>query len=98
MSVKVLLAVHHLRSRSGSELYVTELAQALSERGATVAVFTLLRGPLAARLEADTGIRVFGPGDVLGVQRFAPDIVHSHHLTTFHLLGEALPGVPRVHG
>lgn len=98
MSLKVLLAVHHLKARSGSELYVSELAQSLSERGATVAIFTLMRGPLAAQLEADTGIRVFGPSDLLGVQRFAPDIVHSHHLTTFHLLGEILPGVPRVHG
>jgi len=96
--LKVLLAVHHLGSRTGSELYVTELAQSLAERGATVAILTLVRGPLAAQLEAETGIRVFGPNDLLGVQRFAPDIVHSHHLTMFHLLGEALPGVPRVHG
>lgn len=96
--MKVLLAIHHLASRTGSELYVTELAESLAARGLTVAIFTLMRGALAAQFEASTGIKVFGPEARLGVQRFAPDIVHSHHLTMFHLCGELLPGVPRVHG
>ena len=98
MSLKVLLAVHHLEKRGGSELYVYELAQALAERGVNVAVFALLRGALAVQLESESGVTVFGPSDMLGVQRFAPDIVHTPHLTTFHLMGEMLPGVPRVHG
>lgn len=96
--MKVLLAVHHLVGRTGSELYVAELAEALAARGVAVAISTLMRGHLAAHFEASTGIKVFGPNEQLGIQRFAPDIVHSHHLTMFHLLGELLPGVPRVHG
>lgn len=96
--LRVLISCHQLHSRTGSELYVTELAEAHAERGARVSVFSLFPGELAKRFSTRTGIRVYGPEHSEPLTRLAPDIIHSHHLTTFHLLGELLPGVPRVHG
>lgn len=96
--LKVLIAANQIAELTGSELYVTELAAALAERGVSVALFCFIRGKLAAAFQKRTGIRVFGPADALDLRRFAPDIAHTHHVTTFNLMSELLPGVPLVHG
>lgn len=95
--MKILIAAHRIGGLSGSELYVVELARALSERGATVGLFTLFAGPLAKQAR-QAGIRVFDAWGTDEVRQFAPDIVHTHHVSMFHLATELLPGVPIVHG
>lgn len=96
--MKIVLAAHRLRGRAGSELYVTELARAFAERGAVVALATMELGAFASEFEAQTGIKVHGPLNMADIVRFGPDIVHTHHISMFHLLGELFPGAPRVHG
>lgn len=95
---KVLLANNQLSERAGSELYVCELAESLASRGVDVAVFALFPGALAEAFSTRTGLPVYGPQQLEELMRWAPDIIHSHHVTTFHLLGDLFPGVPRVHG
>lgn len=95
---KVLLANNQLSERAGSELYVCELAESLARRGVDVAVFALFPGALAEAFSTRTGLPVYGPQQLEELMRWAPDIIHSHHVTTFHLLGDLFPGVPRVHG
>lgn len=95
--MKILIAAHRIEGLSGSELYVVELARALSERGASVALFTLFAGQLAKRAR-EAGISVFDAWGVDALRQFAPDIVHTHHVSMFHVARELLPGVRVVHG
>jgi len=76
--MRVLLTNHHLHDRAGSELYVSELASALKDRGHDVRIFTLLPGALADQLKR-TGFIVYTPDDFAEVEKFAPEVAHVHH-------------------
>jgi hypothetical protein len=97
MSMRVLIGAHRIADYTGSELYVHELARALKQRDMTVGLFCLFSGSLA-RSARTHGIQVFDASNMMGIKHFGADIVHSHHVTAFHLAVELLPGVPIVHG
>jgi glycosyltransferase involved in cell wall biosynthesis len=92
MSLRILITNAWLSGRSGSELYVWDLATALLKRGHTPIVYSPVTGPLAAELRAATVPVV----DDLSNVTTLPDVIHGHHN---HELMTALlqfPGVPAV--
>lgn len=95
--MKVLLANHALSRRTGSELGTIELAQALTARGHQTAIFAMEIGELGKALRVQGTIPLLGRSDVDRIRAFAPDVVHSHHLTAALFLRELLPHPVRVH-
>jgi len=89
---RVLLTNFRLATRTGSELYVSDLARGLLERGHTPIVYSTVLGPLAERLRSAT-IPVV---DDLGSLGAPPDVIHGQH--NHELLTALLhfPGVPAV--
>lgn len=73
--MKILLTNHQIVSRTGSELFVAELALSLREAGHGVAIYTPHRGELAAWLEG-RGVAV---RDDPATPGFVPEIVHAQH-------------------
>jgi hypothetical protein len=75
MGLRVLITNLFLRARTGTELYVRDLALELHRQGHEAAVFTSVRGEPARELEA-AGIQV-----TCGLReaRFPPDVIHGHH-------------------
>jgi hypothetical protein len=94
--MRILLGTHQLEERAGSELFTTELVTAFRERGHDVAIFTFLKGGMAAEVEA-AGIPVFDSGDTDAIVRFMPDIVQTSHIPCAHFIRAVLPERPRVH-
>ena len=81
-----------LAHRTGTELYVRDVATGLRRRGHSPIVYSPSLGPLAAEIRAST-IPVV---DDLARVAEAPDIIHGHHgLETLTAL-LAFPGVPAV--
>lgn len=95
--MKVLFANHALSQLTGSELGTIELARAVTARGHEAAIFAMEIGELGRSLRAEETIPVFGPSDVDMIRAFAPDVVHSHHLTAALFLRELLADPVRVH-
>jgi Glycosyltransferase Family 4 len=88
--MRVLLTNTTLAHRTGSELYVAELAVALSSRGHHPVVYSPLLGGLARELAA-AGVPVV---DDLGAIAEPPDLIHGqHHAETLTAL-LYFPGVP----
>ena len=82
--LRVLITTATLRSRSGTTLYVRDLALELQRQGHEPAVYTLSSGELAAELRA-AGIPVLTS---LSPGWDDPDIIHAHHyLPTLTALG-----------
>jgi hypothetical protein len=75
MSLRILITNAWLSGRSGSELYVWDLATALLRRGHTPIVYSPVLGPLAAELRAATIPVVDDLSNVATV----PDLIHGHH-------------------
>jgi glycosyltransferase involved in cell wall biosynthesis len=73
--LRVLITNCVLATRTGTEMYVRDLALALAARGHTPLVYTPNRGALAAEL-AESGVEV---RDSLASFSSTPDIVHGHH-------------------
>ena len=73
--LRILITNSRLTSRTGTEVYLRDLALALAQRGHAVSVFTLEAGPPAAELRAQ-GIPVVT--DLAGVEA-PPDIIHGQH-------------------
>ncbi|HEX8245085.1 MAG TPA: glycosyltransferase, partial [Longimicrobium sp.] len=91
-SLRVLITNRVLASRTGTELYVRDLAAALLARGHLPIVYSPLLGPVAAEVRAATVPVV----DDLAQVGAAPDVIHGHHnLETLAAL-LAFPGVPAV--
>jgi hypothetical protein len=93
----VLITNYQLCGRSGSELYVSDLARELLARGHRPVVYSPVLGPLARELR-DATIPVI---DDLSLMTAAPDIVHGHHnheLLTALLRFPAVPAVRVCHG
>jgi len=82
-SLRVLITNHFLRGRTGSELYVCELATSLLRRGHTPIVYSPQLGPAAQDLRNATVPVV----DNLEAISSAPDVIHGqHHVETVSAL------------
>jgi len=73
--LRVLITNYCLTTRSGTELYVRDLALELRRQGHTPAVYASWLGPIAEELSA-AGIPVTDSPARLD---FPPDIIHGHH-------------------
>ena len=81
--LRVLITNHFLRSRTGSELYVYELATNLLQLGHTPIVYSPNLGPLARELR-DATVPVVDNLDAIGAR---PDLIHGqHHVETMTAL------------
>ena len=82
--LRVLITNHEIRNRTGTELFVRELATALLARGHTPVVYTTRVGPLAESLRAAT-IPIVEDLDTLTAA--PPDVIHGqHHVETMTAL------------
>jgi hypothetical protein len=94
---RILLTNFVLAGRSGTELYVWDLANALLARGHTPIVYSTQLGPLSAQLREAT-IPVV---DDLASVGAAPDVIHgqhNHELLTALLQFPRVPAVRFCHG
>ncbi|HVT59449.1 MAG TPA: glycosyltransferase [Thermoanaerobaculia bacterium] len=90
--MKVLLTNTSLAHRTGTELYVVELARALRGRGHAPIAYSPVLGAVAEELRA-AGVPVV---DDLAAVAEPPDLVHGqHHLETLTALLH-FPGVPGI--
>lgn len=88
--MRVLITNLQLWPRTGTVLYVRDLALGLIRRGLTPAVHSLAIGPIRDELDA-AGVRVVSdPRDV----PWTPDVIHGHHAALVRLAIRAHPGVP----
>lgn len=95
--MKVLFTNTSLAHRTGTELYVAELAGALAARGHRPMVWSPVLGALAGEL-ARQGIPV---SDDLGALPEAPELIHGHHnleTLTALLHFSRVPGLFVCHG
>ncbi|HET6978332.1 MAG TPA: glycosyltransferase [Pyrinomonadaceae bacterium] len=91
-ALRVLITNHFLRGRTGSELYVCELATNLLQRGYTPIVYSPQLGPTALELR-ETTVPVV---DNLDAIASAPDLIHGqHHVETMAALLR-YPNTPAV--
>ncbi|HEX2166138.1 MAG TPA: glycosyltransferase family 4 protein [Longimicrobiales bacterium] len=90
--LRVLLTNRVLANRTGTELYVRDVATGLLRRGHLPVVYSPRLGPLASEIRRSTVPVV----DDLARIGAPPDIIHGHHgLETLTAL-LAFPGVPAV--
>ena len=90
--LRVLITNHFLRGRTGSELYVCELATNLLRRGHTPVVYSPQLGPSARELR-DATVPVIDNLDGLSSP---PDLIHGqHHVETMAALLR-FPNTPAV--
>lgn len=90
--LRILITNHFLRGRSGSELYVCELAASLLRRGHTPIVYSPQLGPTARELR-DATVPVV---DNLDAISSPPDLIHGqHHVETMTALLR-FPNTPAV--
>ena len=91
-ALRVLITNHFLRGRTGSELYVGELATSLLQRGHTPIVYSPQLGPTAHELREATVPVV----DNLDSISSPPDLIHGqHHVETMAALLR-FPNTPAV--
>lgn len=89
----ILMTNTSLSNRTGSELYIKDVAQELSRRGHHVSLYSPRLGSLAEDLRRQ-GLSVYGN---LADLDQAPDIIHGqHHLETMTALSR-FPHTPVVH-
>ncbi len=90
--LRILITNHFLRARTGSELYVCELATNLLRRGHNPIVYSPQLGHTARELRAAT-VPVVDNLDAIGS---APDLIHGqHHVETMSALLR-FPNTPAV--
>jgi hypothetical protein len=97
MGLRILLTNYKLGARSGSELYVQDLAMGFLARGHHPVVYARTLGPLAHQLRNAT-IPVV---DDLRQVTAPPDVIHGHHnheLMTALLRFPCVPAVRVCHG
>jgi hypothetical protein len=90
--LRVLITNRTLASRTGTELYVRDLAAALLERGHTPVVYSPLLGEVAREIRATT---VPVTSDLATIAE-PPDVIHGHHGPEMLAALLAFPGVPAV--
>jgi hypothetical protein len=91
-ALRVLITNRTLASRTGTELYVRDLAAALLERGHTPVVYSPLLGEVAREIRATT---VAVTSDLSTIAE-PPDVIHGHHGPETLAALLAFPGVPAV--
>lgn len=91
-ALRVLIVNRCLASRTGTELYVRDLARGLQRQGHCPVVFSPKLGPLADELRA-TGISVVDRLEAIDV---APDVIHAHHTWETMAALVQFPKVPAV--
>jgi len=90
--LRVLVTNRVLANRTGTELYVRDLAVGLLRRGHHPVVYSPVLGPVAAEIRAATVPVV----DDLARIGSAPDVIHGHHALETLAALLAFPGVPAV--
>lgn len=92
--MKLLLTNDELHEvRGGTQVFISDLAVALQERGHTVAVYAWLRGSVGEALAA-RGVAVVSSPQACG---FVPEVIHGqHHLATMTALC-AFPSAPAIY-
>jgi hypothetical protein len=75
MCLNVLITNHYLKTHSGTELYVRDVALELKRLGHTPAVFSPLPGRVAEEVR-EAGIQV--ESDLARLD-FSPDVIHGHN-------------------
>lgn len=90
--LRILITNHFLRARTGSELYVCELATSLLRRGQTPIVYSPQLGPTARELRKAT-VPIVDNLDAIGTP---PDLIHGqHHVETMSALLR-FPNTPAI--
>ncbi len=90
--MRILLTNHRLASRTGTELYIRDIALELLARGHEPILYSRSLGPLAQALRAKSILVV----DDLANLQTPPDIIHAqHHLEAMTALTH-FPGIPAV--
>ncbi|GHA13696.1 hypothetical protein GCM10008090_24290 [Arenicella chitinivorans] len=90
--MRVLLTNHRLSSRTGTELYIRDIALALLAQGHEPIAYSRLLGPIAQELRAKSVLVI----DDLATLRTPPDIIHAqHHLEAMTALTH-FPQVPAI--
>jgi hypothetical protein len=92
VGLKVLITNVDLSHRSGTQLYVADLALELRRQRHSPAVYTLVKGCISDELE-QAGIPV---SDHLGQVSFQPDVIHGHHHFPALAAIQHFPDVPAV--
>lgn len=90
--MRVLITNTRLADRTGTELYVRDLARALLERGHTPIAYSPVLGDVARAMRAAT-IPVV---DDLRTLSVPPDVIHGHHSLETMTALLAFPGVPAI--
>ena len=90
--LRILLTNRVLANRTGTELYVRDVATGLLRRGHRPVVYSPRLGPLASEIRAAT-IPVV---DDLARLAEPPDIIHGHHALETLTALLAFPGVPAI--
>lgn len=91
-ALRVLITNRVLSRRTGTELYVRDLALSLLRRGHLPIVYSPVLGPLADEVRAATVPVV----DDLSRVGAAPDVIHGHHAGETLAALLAFPGVPAI--
>jgi hypothetical protein len=92
MSLRVLITNLGMISRSGTELYVRDLALELQRRGHTPLIYSPRLGPLADELRQAAIVVV----DDLGLISEPPDVIHGQHALETMAALLNFPGVPGI--
>jgi hypothetical protein len=90
--LRVLITNRSLAFRSGTELYVAELAHALLARGHTPILYAPRRGELAEQLRRQSVVVRSSLADM----QTAPDVIHGHHRVATMTALTRFPGVPVI--
>jgi glycosyltransferase involved in cell wall biosynthesis len=92
MGLHVLITNIFLQSRTGTELYVRDLALELKRQGHQPAVYTPIQGSIAEELKA-AGVPVCSS---LRTLEFRTDVIHGHHRVETMMAVLHNPGVPAI--
>lgn len=88
----VLITNIRVRTQTGTETYVWDLATALRDRGHTPIVYSTDLGAMAQKLRA-AAVQVIGDLDTLARP---PDVIHGHHNLPTMTAVLRFPGVPAI--
>lgn len=91
-SLSILITNGVLAHRSGTEIFVQQLAEALHARGHQVAIYAPQVGELGLDVSA-RGVAVF---DRIADIPAVPDIIHAHHVGPAMAAIAACPGTPAI--
>jgi Glycosyltransferase Family 4 len=90
--LRVLITNRILATRTGTEVYVRDLASSLRRRGHLPIVYSPHLGTIAEEIRAET-VPVVSDVSKIGT---APDVIHGHHGLETLVALLAFPGVPAI--